>query len=309
MTLLPNGTRPPTPLSSLVGIVMFLTLEAAAGEDGPRPDAPNDLRIITNSIGMKLSLIPAGNFMMGSPRSEFERDAKENLHEVVITKPFYMGVFEVTQAEFARIIPFDQQNRAVFDRDRGGGPNHPMENVSWEMADEFCKRLSAQPVEQRAGRKYRLPTEAEWEYACRGGTTTSFHFGDSLASLQANFNGNYPYGNADTGPYLRRTAKVGSYKPNAFGLHDIHGNVAEWCADWYDAEYYDNSPDQNPLGPPFGLSSDGFGEFYSVVRGGSWLDDARGCRSAYRYRAMRRMPNRLIGFRVVCEVESDANGQ
>ena len=180
-----------------------------------------------------------------------------------------------------------------------------MENVEWEGAVNFCARLSDLPAEIANRRKYRLPTEAEWEYACRAGTTTAFHTGDSLSADQANFNGNYPYGDGKKGPYLRRTTKVGSYRPNAFGLRDMHGNVAEWCADWFDPDYYESSPDVDPLGPPFGVLSDGYGKFYLTVRGGSWLDDARACRSAYRYRAMSRTPNRLVGFRVVCEVSSD----
>ena len=266
--------------------------------------AQSDVKVVTNSIGMKLARIAPGTFMMGSPRNETERDRQEAVHEVSITKPFYMGVHEVTQTEFTAGIGLgDKKNRPVFNQDHGGGPNHPVENVSLEAAIEFCQRLSNVATEKRAGRKYRLPTEAEWEYACRAGSKTPFHVGTSLSSHQANINGNYPYGDARRGPYLRKTAKVGSYKPNAFGLYDMHGNVAEWCSDYYDPDYYVNSPDEDPLGPPVGVYSDDFGKFYFVVRGGSWLDDARACRSAYRYRAMRRSPNRLIGLRVVCEIQ------
>lgn len=270
--------------------------------------APRNLRAqadgITNSVGMKLVPIPSGTFMMGSPRSEEERDAKELRHEVTITSPFYLGAYEVTQQQWTQVMPDSERNPAVFSKGNGGGPEHPVENVSWEAANEFCQQLSARAEEKTAGRRYRLPTEAEWEYACRAGTTTAFHFGNSLSSQQANFNGHYPYGDAEPGPYLRRTAQVGSYPPNAFGLYDMHGNVAEWCSDWYDPQYYENSPGEDPLGPPFGVLSDGFDRFYLVVRGGSWLDDARACRSAYRYRAMARTPNRLVGFRVVCELEN-----
>ncbi len=158
---------------------------------------------------------------------------------------------------------------------------------------------------------YRLPSEAEWEYACRAGTKTAFHFGNALSSQQANLNGNYPYGNAPPGPYLRKTAKVGSYKPNAFGLYDMHGNVSEWCADWYDQDYYRDSPREDPLGPPVGVLPTGFNtrsgleKFYLVVRGGCWLDDARACRSAYRFRAMPEINYRLTGFRVVCAAADD----
>jgi formylglycine-generating enzyme required for sulfatase activity len=185
-----------------------------------------------------------------------------------------------------------------------------VENVEWKNAKVFCERLSVRPEEKAAGRTYRLPSEAEWEYACRAGAPTAFHFGDALSSNEANFNGNYPTDGAERGPYLRRTAKVGSYEPNAFGLYDMHGNVAEWCADWYDPEYYLDSPEEDPLGPPFGVvptrfTNNGDQNFFVVVRGGCWVDDARACRTAYRFRAMPNTQYRLIGFRVVCEVESD----
>ena len=151
--------------------------------------------------------------------------------------------------------------------------DNPVENIEWVQAKKYCEQLSAKAEEKAAGRVYRLPTEAEWEYACRAGTSTAFHYGDSLASDQANFNGTYPAGDSKRGPYLRRTAKVGSYRPNAFGLYDMHGNVAEWCADWYDPQYYLDSPEEDPLGPPFGVvatkfSNNGNQNFFVVVRGG-----------------------------------------
>jgi sulfatase modifying factor 1 len=260
-------------------------------------------KIITNSIGMKLARIPAGSFMMGSPETEAERTGKEKLHKVTITRPFYMGVHEVTQDEYLRVM--GGTLRSTF-----RGKDNPVENVEWQRARVFCERLSALPEEKKAGRTYRLPTEAEWEYACRAGTSTAFHFGDSLSSEQANFNGNYPYGKAPQGKYLRRTCKVGSYQPNAFGLYDMHGNVAEWCADWYDPKYYLNSPEKDPQGPAKGVvgtkfTSFGDDNFFVVIRGGSWVDDARACRSAYRFRGMPNTQYRLIGFRVVCEVAEE----
>lgn len=271
--------------------------------------AQNNIETLTNSIGMKLALIPKGTFTMGSPRDEAERERQETLHEVTISKPFYMGVFEVTQSEFETTMEGLELHR----RPRFPGDRNPAENVEWKNAHYFCERLSERTEEKNAGRRYRLPTEAEWEYSCRAGTQTAFHFGDSLASEQANFNGNFPAGTAGTGAYLRKTVAVGSYPANAFGLHDMHGNLAEWCSDFYDPEYYENSPEQNPLGPPLGVVAtdfDNFGDknFFMVVRGGCWLDEGRACRSAYRYRAMPNTQYQLIGFRIVCEAADTQKG-
>jgi formylglycine-generating enzyme required for sulfatase activity len=283
-----------------VGVVRLTASDPIPLQDSKKSPAPHKVQVITNSIGMKLARIPLGKFTMGSPEGEAEREAKEIAHEVSITKPFYMGVFEVTQAEFASVVGGEEFR--FFNKKNGGGREHPIDNVRWKETELFCQKLSALSEERRNGRKYRLPTEAEWEYACRAGTKTTFHFGDSLSSSQANFNGGYPYGDGKKGPYLRRTSKVGSYKPNAFGLHDMHGNVWEWCVDWYDPKYYGKSPAKDPGGPSDGVTSDDYANFYRVIRGGSWLDDARGCRSAYRYRAMHRNRYRMIGFRVVCEI-------
>ncbi|MCI0460991.1 MAG: formylglycine-generating enzyme family protein [Gemmataceae bacterium] len=288
-----------------------LFVVAQPGNPGAsRAEQPD--RVLTNSLGMKLALIPAGKFLMGSPPDEAERDAGELQHEVTITKPFYLGVYEVTQREYHQVMGLlpPPIERAHFDATRGGSLDHPMENVRWTKAVEFCKRLSERSEETSAGRRYRLPTEAEWEYACRAGTTTAFHYGQALSAQQANFNGSFPYGGAEKGPYLRQTTKVGSYAPNAFGLYDMHGNVWEWCSDWYDPDYYRHSPREDPQGPPKGVvptgykdsNTPGYGLFYQVIRGGCWIDEARACRSAYRFRAMPNDPYRLIGLRVVCEV-------
>jgi formylglycine-generating enzyme required for sulfatase activity len=272
-----------------------------AGLFVPSHPAQEAGKLITNSIGMKLTLIPAGKFLMGSPASETDRDPEEVQHEVVISKPFYMGIHEVTQGQRLKVVG---KNPSFFSQTKGGSPDHPVEQVRWSEAVDFCRRLSNLAEERTAGRVYRLPTEAEWEYACRAGTSTTFHFGDGLASLQANFNGNSPYGNGSKGPFLQKTAKVGSYPPNAWGLYDMHGNVGEWCADWYDPEYYKNNPKEDPTGPPQGVLPTGFGkDFFRVVRGGCWLDEGRACRSAYRFRLQSTEPYRWVGFRVVCVVK------
>src|SRR5262249_38101329 len=155
----------------------------------------------------------------------------------------------------------------------------------------------ALPGEKKARRVYRLPTEAEWEYACRAGTRTAYNVGDALSARQANFNGNHPHGGAEKGPFLVRPTPVGSYPPNAFGLYDTHGSVWEWCADWYGARYYKDSPTDDPRGPKTGSAR--------VIRGGEWYADGRDCRSAFRYAEMPEGIFYVMGFRVVMQ-EGDA---
>jgi formylglycine-generating enzyme required for sulfatase activity len=280
--------NPVPSLRATACLLLFLGVGAVRAQEANKP--------IVNSIGMKLVLIPAGKFMMGSPAAEAERDPDELQHEVTITRPFYMGAYEVTQREFEKV---GAKNMSFFK----GGPDTPVDQVSWHNAVNFCQKLSALPEEKKAGRVYRLPTEAEWEYACRAGTTTPFAFGNALSSKEANFDGAYPYGGAPKGPNLLKPVKVGSYAPNAWGLYDMHGNVMEWCSDWYDPDYYKNSPAKDPRGPDKGVQETSFGkDFYHVVRGGCWLDEASGCRSAYRFRLQSTEPYRLVGLRVVCEV-------
>ena len=292
--------RPILTYLALTSLTALGLLSLPVASERSEATALADDKVLINSIEMKLVLIPAGKFQMGSPETEAERETKELLHEVSISKPFYMGAYEVTQAEWQKVT--GKASQALFDAKNGGGPDHPVENVKWYDMVDWCNRLSALPAEKKAGRTYRLPTESEWEYACRAGTTTPFHYGKSLASTESNFNGTFPYGDAAKGPYLRRTEKVGSHTPNAWGLYDMHGNVAEWCSDWYDPDYYRDSPKADPKGPPKGVLPTDYKDFYRVARGGCWLDEARACRSAYRFRAMPHDAYQLIGFRVVCEV-------
>ena len=261
----------------------------AAGGNQPMPVAPAEMavteKLITNSIGMKLALIPAGEFMMGSPESEQDRGSDEIQHPVRITKPFYLGVFPVTQAEYKQVMGTNPSLNST-SLLRMDTSRFPVENVSWEDAMEFCRRLS-----QKEGKEYRLPTEAQWEYACRAGTTTPFHFGSVLNGREANCDGDYPYGTDEKGPFLRRPTPVGSYRPNRFGLYDMHGNVCQWCADWQDLEYYGNSPIDDPPGPPVGS--------LRVIRGGGHYESAGRSRSAYRGAGSPRDQRRpLLGFRV-----------
>jgi formylglycine-generating enzyme required for sulfatase activity len=263
----------------------------AAKEGEPKAVPPAALaKEIKNSLGMRLVLIPAGKFLMGSPANEpIGFDVERPQHEVEITQPFYMGVYEVTQEEYQKVM---LTNPSWFSAGGGGWGivagrdtrRFPVESVSWHQAGEFCRRLSELPEEKRAGRLYRLPTEAEWEYACRGGAAFSelFHFGKTLTVNQAN----------TLDSRLNRTARVGSYPPNGFGLYDMHGNVWEWCLDRYQEAYYKNSPRQDPQGPDAGSER--------VFRGGSCWDPLISARSAQR---MGYEPGRtravVIGFRVV----------
>ncbi len=287
----------------LVLLLLILSFNPARPEPGGQAEKSAIDKFITNGIGMKLALIPAGKFLMGSPADEKDRDPDELQHEVAITKPFYMGVYEVTQAEYEKVMG---KNPSFFNRKSGGSQEHPVDQVEFPEAEDFCRRLSQFAAEKQAGRVYRLPTEAEWEYACRASTTMVYHFGDTLSTKLANFDGRVPYGGAEKGNFLGKTVKVGSYPPNAFGLYDMHGNVWEWCADFYDETYYSKSPKEDPKGPAQGVLPTGYGNFFHVVRGGCWLDDARGCRAAYRFRYMPSDRYRLVGFRVVCEVKAQA---
>ncbi len=233
---------------------------------------------VTNSIGMKLRLIPAGEFMMGSPATESDRKDDETQHRVSITKPFYLGVTEVTQEQYQEVMG---TNPSEADRDELKGPQNPVETVSWADAVEFCRKLSAMPAEKTAGHVYRLPTEAEWEYACRSGTTTAYSFGDDAPRL-----GDYGWfeGNSDS-----KTHPVGEKKPNAWGLYDMHGNVLEWCQDWYGD--YPSGSATDPTGATSGS--------LRVDRGGGWSPDAGSCRSAYRSWDTPVIRGNDLGFRVL----------
>jgi formylglycine-generating enzyme required for sulfatase activity len=235
--------------------------------------APKSFR---NHQGIEMVYIPPGSFMMGGNNHTFE----EPVHEVKINQSFYMGKYEVTQAQWQAVMG---KNDSYFK-----GDNLPVETVSWDDAIAFVARLNA----QNDGYFYRLPTEAEWEYACRAGTTTAFAFGDSISSDQSNFDGSDPEYVSGKGVSRKKTVSVGSFQANAFGLHDMHGNVWEWCQDWYHDDYN-------------GAPSDGSAwlmggeQKYRVARGGSWLIKASISRSAIRYWASPDYRDMNMGFRIV----------
>ena len=286
-----NAPQTPFFRGDVAGTVELASIDRTKLPPKSAPIKPGET--ITNSIGMKLTLVPAGEFIMGSPDSEVGYSNGEKLHRVRLTKPFYMGVYEVTQAEYQNVIG---SNPSWFSRTSGGKDKvagqdtsrFPVERVSLDDAQEFCRKLS-----QKEGKTYRLPTEAEWEYACCAGTTTPFNFGEQLNGTQADCNGSNPYGTSAKGPNLQRPCTVGQYQPNAFGLYDMHGNVWQWCQDWYDKDYYSEFLADNPKGPDSGT--------YRVIRGGSWDSLPGLCCAAYRFRDTPSGRSSLVGFRVVCE--------
>jgi formylglycine-generating enzyme required for sulfatase activity len=234
---------------------------------------------ITNSIGMKLVLIPKGTFMMGAPFDEEGASNDEAQHKVSISNEYYLGAYEVTQSQYEKVMganPSVFNDRAI----EGDSSVHPVENVTWVNAVVFCKKLSKLPEEKADGRVYRLPTEAEREYACRAGSKSAYSFGESSKSL-----GDYAWFNINSNS---QTHPVGEKKANARGLYDMHGNLAEWCSDWYGE--YPKGAVSDPTGPTMGTDR--------VNRGGCWLYLAANCRSASRNWAKSSYQDGLLGFRV-----------
>lgn len=231
-------------------------------------------KTLTNSIGMKFVLIPAGSFAMGrDPNSEDGFDDEIPRHNVTISKTFYIGKYEVTQAQWLVVMG---TNPSYFK-----GETNPVEQVLWKDIQEFLRRLN----KKEGISQYRLPTEAEWEYACRTGTTTTYSFGDDSGSL-----GKYAWYDGNSN---QETHPVGQLQPNAWGLFDMHGNVSEWVQDWYGEKYYTNSPSTDPQGMSSGQSH--------VHRGGSWYDQPSGVRSSLRYWYTLDYQSYFVGFRVVRE--------
>lgn len=294
--------------------------------------------VMKNSIGMPLVLLPRGSYIKGSISSEYKRHSDEEMRAVIVSKRIFMGVHEVTQAEYETVMGINPSYHSA----NGSGSDaigelktkrFPVEQVSWNDAVEFCRRLSELPDESSANRVYRLPTESEWEFACRAGSTSIFSTGEVIQADEANIRADQPYWYARKDVWRGRTQTVESYPRNAFGLCDMHGNVAEWCSDVYaerpsglqfirtDGSNSDpvtaleemlealNAPitaeftpiqkmqiwkdATDPTGPKTGKTR--------VIRGGSYLSDVAQCRSAARRSQSQDYKHKAIGFRIVCE--------
>jgi len=276
-------------MKKILAVCVLLLLGIADCGDAAEP--------VTNSIGMKLRLIPAGTFMMGSPGFGEYRFDDEHQHQVTISKAFYMQTTEVTQGQWKAVMgtePWKGKRPSDGRIDIKEGANYAASFVNWNDAVAYCKKLSV-----KEGKTYRLPTEAQWEYACRAGTKTRWSWGDDEASI-----GDYAWYMKNAYDARERYAhQVGLKRPNAFGLYDMHGNVLEWCHDYYGEDYYKQSPKKDPTGPGFGSSR--------VLRGGSWRRGVlRNTRPAFRDRfapggRLQSRPERFddFGFRVVRELD------
>jgi formylglycine-generating enzyme required for sulfatase activity len=241
-----------------------------------------------NNVVLEMVAIPGGQFLMGSPENELERKDSESPQHTVTLQPFFMGKFPITQAQWAAVAVLEKVKIDLeLDPSKFKGANRPVECVSWNDAIEFCARLS-----NKTGKNYRLPSEAEWEYACRAGTTTPFYFGETITTDLANYDGNYTYGSGIKGQYREQTTDVGIFPANPFGLFDMHGNIWEWCQDeWH--ENYNEAPADGKA-----RISDNYNHS-RLLRGGSWSVNPGSCRCAVRYDDYPGHNYYNIGFRVV----------
>lgn len=243
-----------------------------------------------NGVTLEMAAISGGSFTMGAPTTENDSLSWERPEHEVTIKPFFMGKYPITQAQWRQVATLPKVN---YDLNPNPscfkGQDHPVEQVSWDEVVEFCQRLF-----RKTTRNYRLPSEAEWEYACRAGTITPFYFGETITTDLANYNGYYKsYGNAPQGHYREETTPVGHFPPNDFGLYDMHGNVCEWCAD-HSHDSYEGSPTDGTAW----LNQNNHGIY--ILRGGSWRDNPGNCRSASRHNNNKEIKiSSTHGFRVV----------
>jgi formylglycine-generating enzyme required for sulfatase activity len=244
-----------------------------------QPPKEAQVTVTDHKTGMTLVEVGSGRFTIGSPTTELGRRADEATHDVTINRPFFLGKNEVTQQEWRAVMTTNPSRFADC------GPRCPVENVTFADVQQFLVALNAQSDKQLV---YRLPTESEWEYACRAGSVTPFFTGDAITTAQANFNGKEPYGRAPTGQFRQRPTRAGGFPANAWGLQDMHGNVSEWISDWYGPYPGDDVTD--PSGPESGETR--------VVRGGSWQADAASARCAARSSRDPNARDQTLGFRV-----------
>ena len=293
------GSEDISDLEQFEFIVKTLVRDSAQGTSDSwvtqeqRGSAYRLIQILADSFDLELISIPGGSFTMGSPEKEPERRPSEGPQHEVIIEPFFMGRYPVTQMQWRFIAGLEQVNRKLNpDPSAFKGNSHPVERVSWSAAVEFCDRIS-----RHTGNDYRLPTEAEWEYACRAGTKTSFHFGETISSELANYRGTQTYNGGSIGKYRRETTPVDHFNvANTWGLCDMHGNVWEWCQDYWHDNYY-GAPKDGSAWVAKSNSS------YRVRRGGSWDFDPQLCRSACRsLSGLPGLPASYNGFRVVCRI-------
>ncbi|MEO1376651.1 MAG: SUMF1/EgtB/PvdO family nonheme iron enzyme [Cyanobacteria bacterium J06635_10] len=246
---------------------------------------PNEAKFFKEDLGngviLEMVSIPGGNFIMGSPLGEKGRDKDESPQHTVNVPAFFMGKFQVTQEQYQQVMA---KNPSYFNGDK-----RPVQKVSWNDAVEFCKKLS-----KKTGRTYRLPSEAEWEYACRAGTTTPFHFGQTITGELANYNASRTYALEPKKEYRKQTTPVGQFPPNAFGLYDMHGNLWEWCEDTRHKNYNG--------APKDGSAWIGNDNRYRIIRGGAWGSNPDYCRSAGRNFGYPNVVGGSFGLRVVCGV-------
>ena len=295
------------PRSSL--LLTLALVACAPGISSNAPAAGEPLRFANSAFdgldagderkvaGVRLCWCPPGKFIMGSPRKEPERRPGEDPVRVTLSRGFWIGKFEVTQGQWKAVLG---KLPGELTAELPEGDDFPVGNVNFAEAEAFCRELTARAhrsSELPPDWEFRLPTEAQWEYACRAGTLTATAFGDTLSSTQANFKGK-PYNGAMAGPSLGRAAEVGSYPANAWGLHDMHGNIFEWCRDWYHAKLPGGVDPDLYLAKDTAAKSE-HGGISRARRGGCWADDGWPCRSAFRLRFEPERRYDHIGFRVV----------
>jgi sulfatase modifying factor 1 len=275
----------PPPLDKTVPTSDRVKDESAIGSKVLEPKGIGN-KEVSNTVGMKFRWISPGQFLMGSSAEEKKRSNNETQHSVHLTKGFFIGTFVVTRDEWQAVMGRGSTMKII---DRNKAKNLPMTRISWYDCQRFIAKL-----QEKEGKQYRLPTEAEWEFACRAGTTTPFFWGETISTEQANFKGHLSNTFGKVGVYRGKVTSVDFFRPNAWGMHDMHGNVQQWCQDWYGG--YAAGDVVDPMGPEMGSRR--------VLRGGSWDSDPKDCRSASRRSADPNFESDQVGCRLVLAEEA-----